>query len=310
MLFELLSTGEMVALPNEPMPGGLPEGVDPRVVLLAPYNRALVGTDVLGCYERWLWGKLGSSEWEEVALYDDLSKAVEVSLFGKVTMKEHLVTRLRHELLATLSPPGEHDVTALILRETLKEEENSVLATLCQDEESLQELVQEDEMLRTAYWGFRVALLWGGQDMLKRVKTWLRLARTSFDSALHRPRLWVFLTGEPDEASLNDLLSIGFRVEPLKALDSEDANPAVLKGPGGYIIQLWYEGMSRKENDRPAVPVRVWLYLTSELWNDLRGKRGLSIREMVFAAWGYLEALDAAARMSRYGPHPLTTSNR
>lgn len=304
MLLELLMNGDVAALPESHRPQGLPEGVEPHVVLLAPYNRALVGTDVLGCHERWLWGKLGDRLWHDVTLYDGASKHLTLGLFGEVVVKPEAVTLLRRELLARLEPPGEHEVALHLLQEALRNDPAFVIAEKTQDAVLWRELVEEDGSLRLAYWGFRSALAWGEQDMIMRLRTWLRLARHSFDNSLRMPRLWVFLAGSPDGASVSDLLALGLREEHLRSLETNDANPAAVKGPGGYVTQFWHHQDSGGAD--PRVPLRIWLYLTSALWDDLRGKRGLSVREMVFASWGFLDALDAASRMAKYGRASLS----
>jgi hypothetical protein len=306
LFFELLTNGDVVRLPGEVSVMNLPERGRPHVVLLAQYNRVLVGTDQFESFERWLWGKPDGSEWEEISLYEGMSKKLHVPFLGDVHIKSSVVTLLRRELLNRLSPPGNHDAAAALVRDALQEDSTCVLAPLLKDEETFREMVEEDVILRAAYWGFRMGLLWGGPEMILRIKMWVRLARLSFDSALRFPRMWFFLTGQPDETSVTDLLGIGFSGEQLRSLDGEDGNPVLLKGPGGYLIQAWHNGLGRSGKEE-HVPLRVWLYLTVSMWDDLRGKKGLSLREMVFAAWGFLEATDAWERMRIYGGTSLVT---
>ncbi len=304
MLAELLSNGEIIVLPESHRPGGIPEHVIPHVVLLAPYNRALVGTDVLGCHERWLWGKLGGSPWQEVTLYDGKGKKFSLGIFGDIYVNAHAVTMLRQELLWQLAPPGEHEAVLSLLRDALRNDAVFALVEKTHDPDLWRELVEEDESLRWAYWGFRLALAWGAPEMIMHLRTWLRLARNAFDNSLRMPRLWAFLTGSPDDASLNDLLALGFREEHLRTLYAKETTPAAVKGPGGYLTQFWYH-QNVSVGDEPPLTPRIWLYLTAALWEDLRGRRGLSVREMVFASWGFLDALDASSRMGRYGKTSL-----
>ena len=305
MLAELLRNGDMVLLPEKHRPEGIPAPIVPYVVLLAPYNRALVGTDVLGCHERWLWGKLGGDLWQDVTLYDDKSKTLSLGIFGDIRVNSQAVTLLRRELLSHLLPPGDHEAALRLLREALRHDAVASIVEKSQDPTLWGELVEEDETLRMAYWGFRLALAWGTSETIVHLRTWLRLARHSFDGSLRKPRLWAFL-GSPDEASLKDLMALGFREEPLHTLSSNEISPAAVKGPGGYLTQFWYHQGSPKDGV-PPLGMRLWLYLTSALWDDLRGRKGLSVREMVFASWGFLDALDAAAHMGRYGKSSLST---
>jgi len=299
MLVELLRSGELISLPESHRPEGIPEQVVPHVVLLAPYNRALVGTDVLGCHERWLWGKLGGTSWQDVTLYDGKGKTLSLGILGEVHVPPHAATVLRRELLAQLTPPGEHERVLRLLREALRHDAVFAIAEKTQDPALWRELVEEDETLRLAYWGFRWALAWGAQEMVMHLRTWLRLARTAFDSSLRMPRLWTFLAGSPDEVSLGDLFALGFREEHLRTLNTDETSPAAVKGPGGYLTQFWYH-LHVADHEESPMGLRLWLYLTSALWEDLRGRRGLSVREMVFASWGFLDALDAASRTGRY----------
>jgi hypothetical protein len=43
------------------------------------------------------------------------------------------------------------------------------------------------------------------------------------------------------------------------------------------------------------------MYINMNLWEELRRKRKLSIREVVSAGWGFLDAVDAETMMGRYG---------
>ncbi len=47
--------------------------------------------------------------------------------------------------------------------------------------------------------------------------------------------------------------------------------------------------------------LRVWMYLTMSMWEELRRNKRMSIKEIVNAGWGYLDALEADQELSRYG---------
>ena len=47
---------------------------------------------------------------------------------------------------------------------------------------------------------------------------------------------------------------------------------------------------------------RVWMFLPAPLWNEMRERRKLSIREIVMASWGYLDGLEAERERDGYSP--------
>ena len=51
---------------------------------------------------------------------------------------------------------------------------------------------------------------------------------------------------------------------------------------------------------------RVWVFLPASLWNELRDRRKLSIRDLVISSLGYCDAVQAIAERSRYAPGPWT----
>jgi len=61
VVFELMSKGNVARLPDDMEIDGLPKDMPSLVILLMPYNRALVGTEVFVFHEKWIWGKLGDS---------------------------------------------------------------------------------------------------------------------------------------------------------------------------------------------------------------------------------------------------------
>ncbi len=300
MFYELFSDGTIARLPeNTAIPEGLPSEVVPKVLLFAPFNRILVGHTSFSGYDRWLWGKLHSSEWKEIQLYE-ASPLVLSAPWQAVRLEQKVVSFLRNTLLGQVVPPGNHTAALNMLRETQRHTPGFVIFEALEDGESLWEYILGDPDLRAGYWGFRLASLWGGEPMAERIRLWLRTARTLYDAFLARPRMWGFLSQPFDPLSLNQIEALGFRRDQMEVLRNVEENPLALASSSGYLVQYVFEPQHYPEVPMESLPTSMLLYLSRKVWNQAREERRLSLREIVLSAWGFLDALDAEARFASY----------
>lgn len=296
IVLELMSDGKIVKLPEGMQVPGLPRPLSMLVALLLPFNRVLLGSSVQGM-DTWTWGKLGSGEWKEVFLYDDVPVILKEPNIPEIVLNEDAVAKVKSFLFEQLPPPGNHISTILVLRGISHGLEIPGENHEWNDEQWFLSKVAGDETLVKAYWGIRRALFERNPEMLERIKTWYTYASDVFQDPFNYPRMWFSLGQLPEESELADLEGLGFTRENLKNMNAKFSNPIVLSNALGYLILLIeYSGDNFNE-------LRVWMYINMNLWEELRRKRKLSIKEVVSAGWGFLDAVDAELVMTRYGNH-------
>jgi hypothetical protein len=293
MIFELMSKGNLAQLPDKMRVVGLSEMPSPRVLLLLPYNRYLLGTVSLKTYEHWRLGKLGAEESEEIFLYDEKPKTITLGEVETITIAKEVVDRLKSCLRSQMPPPGEHLPAMLILRGLLKEDALFQDEDFLKNEKAMQESLDKDAPARMAYWAIRFALSRNDYEGVSRIKTWLKIAPDVFEGTLQTPRIWFSLMDLPGRKDIEDMESLAFSVDDLQRMNSQSSRPVVLYSKAGYLI------LSDFGSEDAAF--RIWLYLPIPLWNEMREKRKLSIREIVMATWGYLDGLAADIERSSFG---------
>jgi hypothetical protein len=299
MIFELMSKGTVVRLPDDR--AGLPEREDAHVLLLLPYNRFLLGTPGIRRTDEWVLGKLGSGETTEVFLYDSRPVVLSLGDNGTVTLSNDVVANLRSRLFEQMLPPGEHLPAALIVR-SLIQNGSSVDDEVVKSEQTFFDALEKDEMARMAYWGIRFALVRGDYGAVTRIKTWLKNAAGVFEEGVP-PRVWFSLTDLPGRKDIGEMETYSFTLDDLQRMHSQSSRPVVLYSKTGYLI------LAEQAVDNTETSFRIWMYLPVPIWNELREKRKLSIREIVSATWGYIDALDAIAERGRYGVQHLSSVN-
>ena len=290
MIFELMSKGTIVRLPDDRT--GLPERKEVHVMLLLPFNRYILGTPGIRRTDEWVLGKLGSEETKEVFLYDSRAVVLALGDNGSVTLSRDVVANLRSHLFSQMPPPGEHLPAALIVRSLMAggaPEDDEVVKS----EQAFFEALDKDEMSRMAYWGIRFALSRGDYGAVTRVKTWLKNAMGVFEDGVP-PKAWFSLTDLPGRKDITEMESYSFTLDDLQRMHSQSSRPVVLYSKTGYLI------LAEQPVDNTETAFRIWMYLPVQIWNELREKRKLSIREIVAATWGYLDALEAVVERGRY----------
>jgi len=299
LIFELMSNGAIVGLPQAALPKGIPDIPGPRTVLLLPYNRYLLGHSFMRNYERWIWGKPGADP-REVFLYESGPQSFVIDSTTRVTVPAGVVAEIRGALFSQMQPPGEHLPTVLILRSVLKEHPAFKDDILVQNEPAFLQCIDKDNVLSMTYWAVRFALFRGEFEAIARIKAWLRTASDLFDSKEpaeqgHVPKVWFSLTPLPGGKELSELEALSFSVDDLQRMVSQSALPVVLFSKAGYLVLSDFGSVG-------GAAFRVWVFLPPSLWNELRERRKLSIRDLVMAAWGYCDAVHATVERSRYAP--------
>lgn len=294
MIFELMSNGSLASLPQTALPDGIPDIAGPGVVVLLPYNRYLLGHSFMRNYERWIWGKPGT-EPQEIFLYEDAAQTLILDDSTRVVLSMNAIAQVRSALLAQMPPPGEHLPTVLILRGVMKEHPVFNDDMLVQNEPAFLQHIEKDLILNMTYWAVRFALFRGEFEAIARIKTWLKTAAELFDSNTHVPKVWFSLTPLPGAKELAELEGLAFSVDDLQRMVSQSAMPVVLFSKAGYLVLSDFGGSG-------AAAFRVWVFLPAPLWNELRERRKLSIRDLVISAWGYCDAAQALAERNRYAP--------
>lgn len=297
MIFELMSRGDLARLPDDMLLPGLTNVPAPRVILLLPYNRYILGTVDMRAYERWALGKIGSEDFpEEIFLYEEKPKTINLGEVGSITVSRESIDLLKSCLRRQMPPPGEHQPAMLILRGLLKDD-SRIVDDAIEDEGPALELLEKDGTLRAAYWAMRFALSRNDYDAVSRTKTWIRTASDVFEGAAPSPRIWFSLTDLPGRKDIEEIEGLGYTVDDLQRMNSQSSRPVVLYSKSGYLVLSDYGGDS--------AGYRIWLYLPIPLWNEMREKRKLSIRELVMATWGYLDGMAADAERSSFGQRTL-----
>jgi hypothetical protein len=305
LIFELMSNGSIAGLPQTALPKGIPDIPGPRAVLLLPYNRYLLGHSFMRNYERWIWGKPGTDP-QEVFLYENGPQSFALDETTGITISAGVISDIRKALFSQMQPPGEHLPTVLILRGVLKDHPAFKDDVLAQNEPAFLQCIDKDNVLGMTYWSVRFALFRGEFETIARIKTWLRTASDLFDphetAHANAPRVWFSLTPLPSGKELSELEALSFSVDDLQRMVSQSALPVVLFSKAGYLVLSDFGGAGGSS-------FRVWVFLPAFLWNELRERRKLSIRDLVVSAWGYCDAIQAVAERGRYAPSPKTNNH-
>jgi hypothetical protein len=302
LIFELMSNGSIVNLPQTALLEGIPD-IPGAVVLLLPYNRYLLGHCFMRNYERWIWGKPGADP-QEVFLYESAPQSLILDDSTRVVIPTAVIAQIRSVLFSQMQPPGEHLPTVLILRGVLKDHPVLKDDALVQDESTFLQNMEKDGVLNMTYWAVRFALFRGEFEAVARIKTWLRTASELSDAHNgmlqgNAPKVWFSLTPLPGSKELAELEALSFSVDDLQRMVSQSALPVVLFSKSGYLVLSDF-------GTPGGAAFRVWVYLPASLWNELRDRRKLSIRDLVISAWGYCDAVQAVAERARYAPAPWT----
>jgi hypothetical protein len=304
VIYELMSSGNIVRLPDAMAVPGLPKTKAPIVVVLLPYNRILIGTSSYLNGEKWEWGKIGEERRAEVFLYQNQSLTLAVEGFHSIFLNDEVVSELRKSLLSQLELPGDHMSTILILKRLLRNDVADIMSgETLKDEQFVLDLIERDLSVKQAYWGIRFALARNDYASVARIKTWIKSVGNLFDEVGQAMQMWFSLTDLPGGKEMAELEGLSFTLDDLQRMNSQRSRPVVLFSRTGYLV------LSEQSLEKSETIFRIWLFLPLHLWNELREKRKLSIREIVSASWGYIDARDAMREMEYYGKKTQTTTS-
>lgn len=303
IVYELMTKGHIVRLPDPAVVKDIPCDEDPLVVLLMPYNRSLAGVAHSGAYEKWIWGKHGDAKsWKEIFLYDGTQCHLDSDGFS-ISLASEVTTELRSELLRQLPPPGNHDDTVSVLQGFAGDDGFFDDSLPWNDENEILALLPAIPDFRLLYWGVRKALVLGDHSMVGRIKIWARRGIDVFKDEAVLPKMWVSVGDLPGNKGIAELEALLFKADQLRRMNLEKNGSVVFRGDSGYLVRF--------DGQRPfgEVPVSVWMYFPFYMWDDMKDRRGLRPQEIVILSWGYLDALEAAREMERYRlPRPIEES--
>jgi len=287
MIFELMSRGTIVELPEAP--NGVNDYDPESVILLLPYNRYLHGKMQNG-YESWKLCKIGDSDQKEIFLYEGEKRSL-IFDSHQFVISQEIVEKLKNKLLASTSPPGEHFQAAAILKGILGQDVNNELFVF--DEAFAMEQLDKRIEAKAAYWAVRLALSRGEHDTVSRIKLWYRIAP---NIAFSEPivLVWFSLTQMPDAEAVASMVSLGIPEENINRIAAQSVSPVVLFSKKGYLLFASYG------NEQKTPLFREWAYFPISVWNELRERKRLTLRDLLAAAWGADEARQALKIASRY----------
>ena len=296
MIFELMSRGDIVELPEG---ADIIDGCGPEdVILLLPYNRYLHGK-MLNGYESWKLCKRepdasrnGSADQEEIFLYEGETRPLNFDIGHQVIISREVVGKLKNALLSSAPPPGEHFQAAAALKGILEPDIVNNELFVFDEAFAFTQLDKKIEA-KAAYWAVRFALSRGDHDVVSRIKLWYRIApRIAFSEP--KVLVWFSLLSMPDAEAVASMVSLGMSEENIHRIAAQSVSPVVLFSKKGYLVYASY-------GDGHRTPVfRQWAYFPTPVWNELRDRKRITLRELLTAAWGADEARQALKTGSWY----------
>ena len=290
-----MSNGKLAELPPENAPK-VPDGIlmpeEPSVMLLLPHNKYLLGTSE----GKWIYA---SNKPDEQPLNVYLYENEDISLINEGTrptvIPADTVNILRRELFSLSEPPGHHEPTVLMLRTIMRNHpvfSNNDSEFL--DEKFFAEFMKRDLILYKAYWTLRFSLARGELETTGRLKAWLRAEPKIFESPRSVMKIWFSILDLPDESVLNELVELNFSRLELQHLSQQQASPIVVYNPlAGWLIIGQF---GRKIH----TIFRAWMYLSHELYNELRHVKKMNTHDIIQAVWGEYETQQAMKERAKY----------
>ena len=292
MLLELMSNGKLAQLPPENIPDGISIPEKSSVMLLLPHNKYLLGTDS----GKWLYGAFNSEISEEqptdVFLYED----EDISLINEgarpTVIPADTVNILRRELFSLREPPGNHKTTVLMLK-TIMREHSVFNDEKFLDEKYFSSFAKRDLILYKAYWTLRFSLARDELETTTRLKKWLAADPKIFSEPKNFMKIYFSILDLPDEDALNELIELKFSNLELYHLGQQQASPLVVYNPMSGWLLIGQFGRKR-------TMFKVWIYLSHDLYHELKYQKKLSIRDIMSVVWGEHETRQAMLERAKY----------
>ena len=292
MLLELMSDGTLAELPPESTPLNLnmPEIFsDSSVILLLPHNKYLLGHGTE-------WTYAGGKQSQNVFLYDNQSISLLNEGSEPITLNAETVNKLRKKSLSMSEPPGNHTTAVLMLRSFMRNHP----VFMSENAEYLDEkifcgkILENNNLLKKAYWALRFAMARGELESVSRIKAWVKADPDLFSQAGHEMRLWFSILETPDNEILSELEALSFSPLEVKRMAAQNASPIALYNPASGWLVLGRFGRQRE------TMFFLWAYYNHELWNKLRERKKLSINDIILASWGEYETRQAMNERAMY----------
>ncbi len=294
MIFELMSDGTLAVLPQTSLPFGIRDFPDPKVVLLLPYSRYILGYAALHGSDRWICGKLGY-EPEAVSLFDGKELVLTSDNAPRIALSGDTIRRIRSALLSQMLPPGEHFSAMAALRVIMKNHPVFNNDDFPLSEENFMLIAENDDVLKRCYWAVRLSLFNCDFEAVSRIKAWFKAGPelfTGHDQGF-AAKIWFSLLALPKEKDIAELEALSFSMDDLQHMLSQNTVPLLLFNPrSGYLVLSALGGDSSL--------FRVWAFVSAALWSELRDNRKLSINELLMAVWGHQEVIAAMEQRERY----------
>ena len=290
MLLELMSNGSLAELPPDNIPDSINLPDDASVMLLLPHNKYLLGTSS----DKWIYGRPGTVP-QKVYLYDNEGLSLKNDGAQPTILPAQTVNALRRRVLMHKAPPGRHASTVLLLRTMMHDHPvfTSESADFL-DELSFSRVMDDDDVLRKAYWTLRFSLARGETETQRRLKAWLKAGPEVFTDSKHVAKVWLSIQDLPDQEALAELEELSFSKAELKRLSAQMISPVVLYNPVSGWIVLGRFGRGRD------IMFSCWIYINHELWQELRERRKLSIQDIIHAVWGEQDTRQAINERKKY----------
>ena len=291
MLLELMSNGKLAELPPDNKPDGIAMPDEPSIMLLLPHNKYLRGTG-----GRWIYASSRPDEQPQgVALYEDQVLSLLNEGTQPTIIPADTVNFLRRELFSLSEPPGHHEAAVMMLKTFMKDHavfsaENDYL-----DEENFSRFAKNDPILYKAYWTLRFSLARSELETAGRLKSWLAADPKNFDKPRNFSKIWFSIMNLPDDDAINELIErFSFSGLELRRISEQPASPLVVYNPlSGWLIV----GQFGRKN---STMFRAWIFASHDLYHELRERKKMSVREIIYAVWGEHETQQAMIERSRY----------
>ena len=294
MLLELMSNGSLAELPPDNKPDGIIMPEEPSVMLLLPHNKYLLGTGS----DKWIFASASDkqdTQPQNVFLYEDQVLSLINEGSQPTVLNAGTVNALRKELLSLSAPPGRHSATVLMLRTFMRDREIFASEDLdFVDEKIFGQAMKRDSVLYRAYWALRFALARSEIEAVGRLKAWLKAGPEIFHYPKNVMKLWFTLSDYPNEAILNELEELNFTRLEIKSMSQQHASPLLVYNPmSGWLIL----GKFGRVRDTMFI---TWVYLSHELYNEMKIIKKLSVHDIILASWGEYETQQAVIERAKY----------
>ena len=290
VLLELMSNGSLAEVPPDNLPDSINLPDDASVMLLLPHNKYLLGTSS----DRWIYGRPGTVP-QNVYLYDNEGLSLMNDGAQPTILPAQTVNDLRRKLFMHADPPGRHASTVLMLR-TMMHNHPVFCSESAEflDEKIFSHFMDDDEVLRKAYWTLRFALYRGESETQKRLKAWLKADPKIFADPKHCAKVWLSIQDLPDKDAIDELEELSFSRSEMKRLSAQMISPIVLYNPVSGWLVLGRFGRGTE------IIFSCWIFINHELWHELRESRKLSIQDIIHAVWGEQDTREAMNERAKY----------